>query len=96
MRIIHGGGYTDEDKRSYAKLVYQNIFMSMQAMTRAMEALSISLADPQNQVLYRHKVKLGLLLLLSVRAFFTLESRLRLLHFCQISMHSFLSLFSIF
>ncbi|XP_078106956.1 guanine nucleotide-binding protein subunit alpha-14 [Sander vitreus] len=49
MRIIHGGGYTDEDKRSYAKLVYQNIFTSMQAMTRAMEALRISLADPQNQ-----------------------------------------------
>ncbi|KAK9522816.1 hypothetical protein VZT92_019259 [Zoarces viviparus] len=49
MRIIHGGGYTDEDKKSYAKLVYQNIFTSMQAMTRAMEALSISFADPQNQ-----------------------------------------------
>ncbi|XP_059192641.1 guanine nucleotide-binding protein subunit alpha-14-like [Centropristis striata] len=49
MRIIHGGGYTDEDKRSYAKLVYQNIFTSMQAMIRAMEALSISFKDPQNQ-----------------------------------------------
>lgn len=50
MRIIHGGGYTDEDKRSYAKLVYQNIYMSMQAMIRAMEALNISFSDPQNQV----------------------------------------------
>ncbi|XP_075955545.1 guanine nucleotide-binding protein subunit alpha-14-like [Anarhichas minor] len=49
MRIIHGGGYTDEDKKSYAKLVYQNIFTSMQTMTRAMEALSISFADAQNQ-----------------------------------------------
>ncbi|XP_068559347.1 guanine nucleotide-binding protein subunit alpha-14-like [Cebidichthys violaceus] len=49
MRIIHGGGYTDEDKKSYAKLVYQNIFTSMQAMTRAMEALSISFTDPKNQ-----------------------------------------------
>ncbi|XP_068460660.1 guanine nucleotide-binding protein subunit alpha-14 [Clinocottus analis] len=49
MRIIHGGGYTDDDKRSYAKLVYQNIFTSMQAMIRAMEALGISLANPQNQ-----------------------------------------------
>uniref|UniRef100_A0A7N6BW04 Guanine nucleotide-binding protein subunit alpha n=1 Tax=Anabas testudineus TaxID=64144 RepID=A0A7N6BW04_ANATE len=38
MRIIHGGGYTDEDKKSYAKLVYQNIYTSMQAMIRAMEA----------------------------------------------------------
>ncbi|XP_070760715.1 guanine nucleotide-binding protein subunit alpha-14-like [Enoplosus armatus] len=49
MRIIHGGGYTDEDKRSYAKLVFQNIYTSMQAMIRAMEALSISFSDPQNQ-----------------------------------------------
>uniref|UniRef100_A0A3B3Z9S1 Guanine nucleotide-binding protein subunit alpha n=2 Tax=Periophthalmus magnuspinnatus TaxID=409849 RepID=A0A3B3Z9S1_9GOBI len=49
MRIIHGGGYTDEDKRSYAKLVFQNIYTSMQAMIRAMEALSIAFADPQNQ-----------------------------------------------
>ncbi|XP_034068554.1 guanine nucleotide-binding protein subunit alpha-14 isoform X1 [Gymnodraco acuticeps] len=49
MRIIHGGGYTDEDKRSYAKLVFQNILTSIQTMTRAMEALGIHLADPNNQ-----------------------------------------------
>ncbi|KAK5871127.1 hypothetical protein PBY51_004024 [Eleginops maclovinus] len=49
MRIIHGGGYTEEDKRSYAKLVYQNILTSMQAMTRAMEALGIPFGDPKNQ-----------------------------------------------
>ncbi|XP_074493934.1 guanine nucleotide-binding protein subunit alpha-14-like [Sebastes fasciatus] len=51
MRIIHGGGYTDEDKRCYAKLVYQNIFTSMQAMTRAMETFSIAFSNPQNQSL---------------------------------------------
>lgn len=51
MRIIHGGGYTDDDKRSYSKLVFQNIYTSMQAMIRAMEALSIAFSDPQNQVL---------------------------------------------
>ncbi|XP_060894889.1 guanine nucleotide-binding protein subunit alpha-14-like [Labrus mixtus] len=49
MRIIHGGGYTDEDKRSYAKLVYQNIYTSMQAMVRAMEALEIAFEEPNNQ-----------------------------------------------
>ncbi|XP_067376862.1 guanine nucleotide-binding protein subunit alpha-14 isoform X2 [Channa argus] len=49
MRIIHGGGYTDEDKKSYAKLVYQNICMSMQAMIRAMETLNIAFCDTQNQ-----------------------------------------------
>lgn len=53
MRIIHGGGYTEEDKRNYAKLVYQNIYSSMQTMIRAMAALSISFTDAQNQVQYR-------------------------------------------
>lgn len=50
MRIIHGGGYTDEDKRSYAKLVFQNIYLSMQTMVRAMETLSLSFSDSANQV----------------------------------------------
>uniref|UniRef100_A0A8C6U3S7 Guanine nucleotide-binding protein subunit alpha n=1 Tax=Neogobius melanostomus TaxID=47308 RepID=A0A8C6U3S7_9GOBI len=49
MRIIHGGGYTEEDKRSYAKLVFQNIYTSMQAMIRAMEVLGIAFGDAQNQ-----------------------------------------------
>ncbi|KAE8292213.1 Guanine nucleotide-binding protein G(q) subunit alpha Guanine nucleotide-binding protein alpha-q [Larimichthys crocea] len=41
MRIIHGTGYSDEDKRGFTKLVYQNIFTAMQAMIRAMETLKI-------------------------------------------------------
>lgn len=41
MRIIHGAGYSDEDKRGFTKLVYQNIFTSMQAMIRAAETLKI-------------------------------------------------------
>ncbi|CAL8249331.1 unnamed protein product [Merluccius merluccius] len=48
MRIIHGGGFSEEDKRSYAKLVYQNIFTSMQAMVRAMQALSIGFTEAEN------------------------------------------------
>ncbi|KAM7391939.1 hypothetical protein PAMP_022585 [Pampus punctatissimus] len=49
MRIIHGGGYSEEDKRSYAKLVFQNIHTSMQTMIRAMETLSIDFSNSQNQ-----------------------------------------------
>ncbi|XP_033973809.1 guanine nucleotide-binding protein G(q) subunit alpha [Trematomus bernacchii] len=41
MRIIHGTGYSDEDKRSFTKLVYQNIFTSMQSMIRASETLKV-------------------------------------------------------
>ena len=45
MRIIHGSGYSDEDKRGFIKLVYQNIFMAMQSMIRAMDLLHIAYSD---------------------------------------------------
>nr|AJQ81032.1 G protein alpha subunit q4 [Lygus hesperus] len=48
MRIIHGAGYSDEDKRGFIKLVYQNIFMAMQSMIRAMDLLKIHYKDPSN------------------------------------------------
>lgn len=50
MRIIHGSGYSDEDKRGFIKLVYQNIFMAMQSMIRAMDLLKIQYSDPANIV----------------------------------------------
>ncbi|XP_014245880.1 guanine nucleotide-binding protein G(q) subunit alpha isoform X3 [Cimex lectularius] len=46
MRIIHGSGYSDEDKRGFIKLVYQNIFMAMQSMIRAMDLLKIQYKNP--------------------------------------------------
>ncbi|XP_044585618.1 G protein alpha q subunit isoform X4 [Cotesia typhae] len=49
MRIIHGSGYSDEDKRGFIKLVYQNIFMAMQSMIRAMDLLKISYGDSSSQ-----------------------------------------------
>jgi len=48
MRIIHGAGYSDDDKRSFIKLVYQNIFMAMNSMIRAMDTLKIPYTDPKN------------------------------------------------
>ena len=53
MRIIHGSGYSDDDKRGFIKLVYQNIFMAMQSMVDAMKLLAISYGDAQNQVSYK-------------------------------------------
>lgn len=50
MRIIHGSGYSDEDKRGFIKLVYQNIFMAMQSMIKAMDMLKIPYKDPRNSV----------------------------------------------
>ena len=45
MRIIHGTGYSDEDKRGHTKLVYQNIFMAMHAILRAMDTLDIEFKE---------------------------------------------------
>ena len=50
MKIIHGSGYSDEDKKSFIKLVYQNIFMAMQSMIKAMDMLKIPYKDPRNTV----------------------------------------------
>lgn len=48
MRIIHGAGYSDEDKKSFIKLVFQNIFMAMQSMIKAMDFLKIEYKDSVN------------------------------------------------
>lgn len=48
MRIIHGQGYSDEDKRGYIPLVYQNILSAMHSLTRAMENLRIPYRDSSN------------------------------------------------
>ena len=50
MRIIHGSGYSDDDKRGFIKLVYQNIFMAMNSMVKAMDSLKIQYRDPENDV----------------------------------------------
>lgn len=50
MRIIHGSGYSDEDKKGFIKLVYQNIFMAMQSMIKAMDLLKIPYKDPKKNV----------------------------------------------
>lgn len=49
MRIIHGAGYSDDDKRGFIKLVYQNIFMAMQSMIDAMRLLHITYCNPENE-----------------------------------------------
>ncbi|XP_074022881.1 guanine nucleotide-binding protein subunit alpha-14 [Numenius arquata] len=49
MRIIHGSGYTEEDRKGFTKLVYQNIFTAMQAMIRAMDTLKIRYTSKENE-----------------------------------------------
>ncbi|XP_016968887.2 G protein alpha q subunit-like isoform X1 [Drosophila rhopaloa] len=51
MRIIHDGGFTTLEKRGYIKLVFQNIFMSMQSMIKAMAKLDISYGQKEHKEL---------------------------------------------
>jgi GTPase SAR1 family protein len=41
MRIIHGKGYSNDDKKGFAQLVYQNVIMGMQNLVRGLEALGL-------------------------------------------------------
>ncbi|NXW87706.1 GNA14 protein, partial [Alopecoenas beccarii] len=49
MRIIHGSGYSEEDRKGFTKLVYQNVFTAMQAMIRAMDTLKIQYTSKENE-----------------------------------------------
>jgi len=42
MRIINGAGYNDDDKRGFIKLIFQNTYMGMTTMLKAMQTLGIS------------------------------------------------------
>ncbi|XP_029541920.1 guanine nucleotide-binding protein subunit alpha-11-like isoform X1 [Oncorhynchus nerka] len=50
MRIIHGRGFSEEERRDFTKLIYQNIFTAVKAMTRAMITLRLPYAYPENEM----------------------------------------------
>lgn len=49
MRIIHGSGYSDTDRRQFTNMVFRNIFTSVQALVSAMEHLQIKYENPNSQ-----------------------------------------------
>jgi guanine nucleotide-binding protein G(q) subunit alpha len=49
MRIIHGNGYSEDDKKTYAKLVFQNVFQGIQALCNAMINLKLKYEKPSNE-----------------------------------------------
>ena len=50
LRIIHGAGYSEADKKLHIKLVYQNVFSAMQTLIKAMDLLNIQYLDPTSKV----------------------------------------------
>ena len=51
MKIIHGNGYSPEERMTFVSLIQQNIIDSITAMLQALPALQLSFADPALQVL---------------------------------------------
>ncbi|XP_004714446.1 guanine nucleotide-binding protein subunit alpha-15 [Echinops telfairi] len=49
MRIIHGAGYSEEERRGFRPLVYQNVLVSMQALVEAMDRLQIPFGRPESK-----------------------------------------------
>uniref|UniRef100_A0A8C1K3K3 Guanine nucleotide binding protein (G protein), alpha 15 (Gq class), tandem duplicate 3 n=1 Tax=Cyprinus carpio TaxID=7962 RepID=A0A8C1K3K3_CYPCA len=50
MKIIHGSGFLEDERRCYTKLVFQNIFQAISEMTDAMKTLKIPYSNPQNEI----------------------------------------------
>lgn len=50
MRIIHGKGYCDSDRKEFTRLVFQNIVTAIQSLINAMKTLKIDYIDDQNIV----------------------------------------------
>ncbi|XP_071322518.1 guanine nucleotide-binding protein subunit alpha-14-like [Trachinotus anak] len=48
MRIIHGSGYSEADRKGFTRLVFQNIVTAIQALIQAMKTLQIDYIDDQN------------------------------------------------
>ena len=50
MRIIHGSGYSEDDRKGYIGQVHSNIFMAIKALVLAMNQLSIKYENSANEV----------------------------------------------
>ncbi|XP_034035659.1 guanine nucleotide-binding protein subunit alpha-11-like [Thalassophryne amazonica] len=50
MRIIHGKGFSEDDRKGFSKCIFQNIFTAMKAMTGAMTTLKIPYSNPENEL----------------------------------------------
>lgn len=48
MRIIHGSGYSEKDKRSFVQEIHKNVFVAMECLVIAMEKLKIPYSNSVN------------------------------------------------
>lgn len=50
MRIIHGQGYSDKDRKEFISLIFRNILLAIQILSEAMATLKIPYEDDTNRV----------------------------------------------
>jgi hypothetical protein len=50
MRIIHGSGFQEDERRNLIQVVHHNLCVAMQTMIKAMEKLHIQFVDISNVV----------------------------------------------
>lgn len=48
MTLIHGSGYSKDERESYKEIIYSNTIQSMRVIMEAMENLSIAMGDEEN------------------------------------------------
>jgi GTPase SAR1 family protein len=49
MRIIHGKGFTEEDKRSYKTRVYSNVVLAIQTLVKAAKKMQLELTGQDHE-----------------------------------------------
>jgi uncharacterized OsmC-like protein len=50
MKIIHGSGFSEDERRNFIRVVHHNLCVAMQTLIRAMEKLQIKYEDISNVV----------------------------------------------
>jgi guanine nucleotide-binding protein G(i) subunit alpha len=49
MTLIHGGGYSKDQKEAFKEIIFSNVVQSMRVVLEAMEKLKIPLDDSENK-----------------------------------------------
>lgn len=49
MKIIHGGGYSEEDKKEHKQQIYGNVYVAIHNLTNAMKKLKLSFDSEENE-----------------------------------------------
>lgn len=86
MKIIHGSGYTEDEKREAIHTIYNNILDSAKKLIGAMKTLKFDYQDPENSVsFYALTEFVWFLLLPSPINLISRKDRRKFLHFQSLS-----------